>query len=145
MLLRALQDDVPEDETAVRSRAGRSRSILSTTVSSYKRCRRSRSWSQAIRSFWHADVVHAVENEHKGSGYSNVMYIASTPGCANNTEYLARQAPAFLSGRLPPDFAPDDFEVDFKGRATAGLPAVVRFLGGGPICLLRRAVQQGGM
>lgn len=68
--------------------------------------------------FWHSDVVHAVENEHRGSGYSNVMYIPSTPGCAKNTAYLAKQAPAFLSGRTPPDFAPDDFEVDFKGRGT---------------------------
>jgi hypothetical protein len=68
--------------------------------------------------FWHSDVVHAVENEHKGSGYSNVMYISSTPGCAKNTAYLAKQAPAFLSGKTPPDFAPDDFEVDFKGRGT---------------------------
>jgi hypothetical protein len=63
-------------------------------------------------------VVHAVENEHKGSGYSNVMYISSTPGCVKNTAYLAEQAPAFLSGKTPPDFAPDDFEVDFKGRGT---------------------------
>ncbi|MFZ0589941.1 MAG: YbiU family protein, partial [Bryobacteraceae bacterium] len=32
--------------------------------------------------------------------------------------YLAKQAPAFLSGKTPPDFAPDNFEVDFRGRAT---------------------------
>jgi hypothetical protein len=46
------------------------------------------------------------------------MYIASAPGCAKNTAYLARQLPAFLEGRTPPDFAPDDFEVDFRGRGT---------------------------
>jgi hypothetical protein len=68
--------------------------------------------------WWHSDVIHAVENEHRGKGYSNVMYIASTPGCQKNTAYLERQLPAFLSGRTPPDFAPDNFEVDFKGRAT---------------------------
>lgn len=68
--------------------------------------------------FWHSDVVHAVENEHKGNGYSNVMYIAATVGCEKNSAYLAKQAPAFLSGKTPPDFAPDDFEVDFRGRAT---------------------------
>jgi hypothetical protein len=28
--------------------------------------------------------------------------------------------PAFLSGRTPPDFAPDDFEVDFHGRGAEG-------------------------
>jgi hypothetical protein len=68
--------------------------------------------------FWHSDVVHAVENDHKGTRYSNVMYIASTAGCEKNSAYLAKQAPAFLSGRTPPDFAPDNFEVDFRGRAT---------------------------
>lgn len=68
--------------------------------------------------FWHSDVVHAVENEHKGTGYSNVMYIGATVGCDKNSAYLAKQAPAFLSGKTPPDFAPDDFEVDFRGRAT---------------------------
>jgi hypothetical protein len=39
-------------------------------------------------------------------------------GCPKNTAYLAKQAPAFLAGKTPPDFAPDDFEVDFIGRAT---------------------------
>jgi len=68
--------------------------------------------------FWHSDVVHAVKDEHKGQGYSNVMYIGATVGCAKNTAYLARQAPSFLAGRTPPDFAPDDFEVDFVGRGT---------------------------
>jgi hypothetical protein len=62
--------------------------------------------------------VHAVENEHKGTGYSNVLYIASAPGCSKNSAYLEKQAPAFVAGKTPPDFAPDDFEVDFAGRAT---------------------------
>ena len=68
--------------------------------------------------FWHPDVVHAVENEHNGSGYSNVMYIGATVGCAKNSAYLDKQAAAFLSGKTPPDFAADNFEVDFRGRAT---------------------------
>jgi hypothetical protein len=68
--------------------------------------------------FWHSDVVHAVENEHKGSGYSNVMYIGGTAGCEKNNAYLTRQATAFLAGRTPPDFPSDNFEVDFRGRAT---------------------------
>jgi hypothetical protein len=46
------------------------------------------------------------------------MYIASTVGCDKNSAYLAKQAPAFLSGKTPPDFAPDNFEVDFRGRGT---------------------------
>jgi hypothetical protein len=70
--------------------------------------------------FWHSDVVHAVENEHRGTGYSSVMYIGSAPGCAKNNAYLERQALSFLAGKTPPDFAPDDFEVNFAGRGTVG-------------------------
>ena len=68
--------------------------------------------------FWHSDVIHAVENEHRGTDFSNVMYIASAPGCAKNSAYLERQALSFLRGKTPPDFAPDNFEVDFIGRGT---------------------------
>src|SRR6202451_1488808 len=118
VLLRALQDDVPEDELcgAAPGRAlsvnPQYHSLLIEALSSIPLM------EPGDTVFWHSDVVHAVENEHRGSGYSNVMYIASAPGCAKNSAYLARQAPTFLSGRTPPDFAPDDFEVDFKGRAT---------------------------
>jgi hypothetical protein len=118
ILLRALQDDVPETELCG-ANPGRALSV-------------ERQWHALLLEgltsiplmqpgdtvFWHPDVVHAVENEHRGNGYSNVMYIAATVGCQKNGSYLGRQAPAFLSGKTPPDFAPDDFEVDFRGRAT---------------------------
>jgi len=118
VLLRALQDDVPDDELcgAAPGRAlsinPQYHSLLIEALSSIPLM------EPGDTVFWHSDVVHAVENEHTGSGYSNVMYISSTPGCAKNSTYLAKQAPTFLSGRTPPDFAPDDFEVDFKGRGT---------------------------
>jgi hypothetical protein len=118
ILLRALQDDVPETELCG-ANPGRALSV-------------ERQWHALLLEgltsiplmqpgdavFWHPDVVHAVENEHRGSGYSNVMYIAATVGCGKNDAYLDKQAPAFLSGKTPPDFAPDNFEVDFRGRAT---------------------------
>jgi hypothetical protein len=118
VLLRALQDDVPEDELcgAAPGRAlsvnPQYHSLLIEALSSIPLM------EPGDTVFWHSDVVHAVENEHRGTSYSNVMYISATPGCAKNTAYLAKQAPAFLSGRTPADFAPDDFEVDFKGRGT---------------------------
>src|ERR1700723_2994923 len=118
VLLRALQDDVPEDALCG-AQPGRALSVNPKYHSLLL---------QAVCSiplmepgdtvFWHSDLVHAVENEHRGKGYSNVMYIASTPGCAKNNAYLGKQAAAFLAGKTPPDFAPDDFEVDFKGRGT---------------------------
>ena len=117
-LLRALQDDVPDDELCG-AKPGRALSIQ-------------KEWHGLLLEaltpiplmqpgdtvFWHSDVVHAVENDHTGSGYSNVMYIAATVGCEKNSAYTVRQAPAFLAGKTPPDFAPDDFEVDFRGRGT---------------------------
>jgi hypothetical protein len=118
LLLRALQDDVPDDELCG-AKAGRALSVtpgwhglLLEALSSIPLMH------PGDTVWWHSDVIHAVENEHRGTGYSNVMYIASTPGCAKNTAYLARQLPAFLSGMTPPDFAPDNFEVDFVGRGT---------------------------
>lgn len=68
--------------------------------------------------FWHCDVVHSVEAEHLGDFDSNVMYIGIAPRCPKNEAYLAGQWQAFVEGKSPPDYAPDDFEVHFKGRAT---------------------------
>lgn len=117
MLLRALQDDVPETDLCG-ARPGRALSVQPEWHAPLLEALTSipvMEPGDAV--FWHSDVVHAVEDEHRGQGYSNVMYIGATVGCAKNTAYLARQAPAFLAGKTPPDFAPDDFEVDFRGRA----------------------------
>lgn len=117
LLLRALQDDVPEDDLCG-ALPGRALCI-------------SPQWHPALADalfsiplmqpgdavFWHGDVIHAVEDEHRGAHWSNVMYIAAIPGCAKNDAYLQRQLPCFLEGRSPPDFPADDFEVDFAGRA----------------------------
>jgi hypothetical protein len=118
ILLRALQDDVPEDDLCG-AMPGRALSIkkeyhapLFDALSSIPKM------EAGDTVFWHSDVIHAVEDEHRGTGYSNVMYIGSVPGCAKNDAYLKRQLTSFLEGKSPPDFAPDNFEVDFAGRAT---------------------------
>ena len=67
--------------------------------------------------FWHTDICHAVGDEHAGHEYASVIYIGSAPDCPKNRAYLPGQRHAFLQGRSAPDFAPMDFEVDFKGRA----------------------------
>ena len=69
--------------------------------------------------FWHTDICHAVADAHEGSEYASVIYIGSAPDCPKNRAYLPKQREAFLQGRSAPDFAAMDFEVDFKGRATA--------------------------
>jgi hypothetical protein len=118
ILLRALQDDVADDDLCG-AKPGRALSISEQYHGMLIRALSSIPLMEPGDTvFWHTDVVHAVENEHNGTGYSNVMYIASAPGCAKNSAYLERQALSFLSGKTPPDFAPDDFEVNFTGRGT---------------------------
>jgi hypothetical protein len=119
ILLRALQDDVAEDDLCG-AMPGRALSIkrefhapLFEALSSIPKM------EAGDTVFWHSDVIHAVEDEHRGAGYSNVMYIASAPACAKNDAYLKRQLPSFIKGESPPDFPADHFEVDFTGRATA--------------------------
>lgn len=118
MLLRALQDDVPEGKlcSALPGRAllvdpewhGE---LLQGLVPIPQMNPGDTIW-------WHPDVVHAVEDEHKGSGYSNVIYIGSAPLCEKNSRYLAEQAAAFKEGRSAPDFAAENYELYYPDRAT---------------------------
>jgi hypothetical protein len=118
MLLRALQDDVPEDELC-----GAAACRAMVIVEHYHRLLL-RGYGSIPRMepgdaiFWHPDVLHGVEDAHRGTGYSSVMYIAPAPDCAKNRAYAKLQQPAFERGSSAPDFAPDDFEVDFAGRFT---------------------------
>ena len=118
MLLRALQDDVPEHELcgAAACRAmviGRQyHALLLEGYGSIPLMQP----GDAI--FWHPDVLHGVEDAHKGTGYSSVLYIAPAPDCDKNRQYARIQRDAFEAGLSAPDFAPDHFEVDFRGRFT---------------------------
>jgi len=117
-LLRALEDDVPEDQLcgALPGRAlGVSpewhADLLAAQVSIPEVMPGDTVW-------WHTDICHAVADEHAGKEYASVIYIGSAPDCPKNRAYLPRQREAFLTGRSGPDFAPMNFEIDFKGRAT---------------------------
>ncbi|SLN40327.1 YbiU family protein [Roseisalinus antarcticus] len=68
--------------------------------------------------WWHTDVIHAVEGANTSESWANVIYIGASPDCRKNRAFAARQAQAFLAGKSSPDFAPEDYEVDFEGRAT---------------------------
>ena len=68
--------------------------------------------------WWHPDVVHAVGDEHTGDDYASVIYIGASPACTKNHAYTLRQAAYFQQGRSAPDFAAEDYEVNFNGRAT---------------------------
>jgi hypothetical protein len=118
LLLRGLQDDVPDDDLCGAT-PGRALSV-------------SEQWHSELLAgkisiptvepgdtvWWHPDVVHAVGDEHHGKDYANVIYIAASPKCAKNQAYAYGQAQKFLAGESAPDFAAENYEVDFKGRAT---------------------------
>ncbi len=117
-LLRALQDDVAEDDLCGAT-PGRALSanpkwhsdILGGLVSIPLVEPGDTVW-------WHPDIIHSVADHHAGEDFANVIYIGASPKCAKNEAYARKQATHFISGRSAPDFAAEDYEVDFKERAT---------------------------
>ena len=59
---------------------------------------------------------HAVEDKHSGKNYSNVVYVGATPYCKKNLDYTVKQSKKFLEGKSPPDFAAEDYEINYKDR-----------------------------
>lgn len=117
-LLRALQDDLAEDDLCGAT-PGRALSadpkwhedILEGLVSIP-------TVEPGDTVWWHPDIIHAVADEHNGADYANVIYIAASPRCAKNEAYVRKQAAKFLAGESAPDFAAENYEVDFEGRAS---------------------------
>lgn len=118
MLVRALQDDVAEDDLCG-AQPGRA---LGATPTHHAALLRGLTTIPVVGPgdtvWWHADMIHAVEQANQSENWANVIYVGASPECKKNLAYAAGQARAFLDGRSPPDFAPEDYEVDFKGRAT---------------------------
>ena len=44
------------------------------------------------------------------------MYVGATPYCKKILDYIIKQSKKFLEGKSLPDFAPEDFEINYKGR-----------------------------
>ena len=119
ILTRALMDDVSENDLCS-SKPARALSVNSTYHALLLRGLVSIPKMNAGDTvWWHPDVVHAVEDHHTGKGYSNVVYVGSTPYCEKNLSYAKKQSVKFLEGKSPPDFAEEDYEVRYKNRAKA--------------------------
>ena len=117
ILTRALMDDVSENDLCG-SKPARALSVNSTYHALLLRGLVSIPKMNAGDTvWWHPDVVHAVEDHHTGKGYSNVVYVGSTPYCEKNLSYAKKQSVKFLEGKSPPDFAEEDYEVRYKNRA----------------------------
>ena len=118
VLTRALLEDVPENELCG-SKVGKALSVNETyhslllegLISIPKMYPGDTIW-------WHPDVIHAVEDKHLGKNSSNVIYVGSTPYCKKNLDYINKQSKKFLAGKSPPDFAAEDYEINYKGRVT---------------------------
>lgn len=118
MLLRAVQDDVAEDDLCG-AKVGRALHITMewhSLLVAGKVPIPEVAPGDAV--FWHSDICHAVGPINAGPDHASVIYIGAVPDCTKNRLYVERQRQYFLDGRSPPDFAAMDFEVNFKGRAT---------------------------
>jgi hypothetical protein len=69
--------------------------------------------------WWHCDMIHSVAPVKNQQGWGNVIYIPSAPWCAKNEAYAGLVREAFLAGRSPFDFPPEDYEVNWPNRFPA--------------------------
>src|SRR5215469_8273110 len=69
--------------------------------------------------WWHGDLIHSVGAVTNQRGWGNVMYIPAAPYCEKNAAYARACGEDFMTGASPGDFAPEDYETSWVGRATA--------------------------
>ena len=116
MLLRALQDDI-DDTNLCDAKPGRAMVVNDAYHAKLLRAYVPISEvGPGDTVWWHPDVIHGVEDVNNNNGYSNVMYIGAAPDCEKNRAFLNKQRPAFEDGRSSPDFAAENYEVEFNGR-----------------------------
>lgn len=118
ILLRALQDDVSGDDLcgAVNGQAlpvtDRYHPVLLPALTPIPAV------EPGDTVWWHADTIHSVGAVTDQQGWGNVMYIPTAPYCEKNAAYARACGRAFLTGASPGDFAAEDYETNWTGRAT---------------------------
>ncbi len=118
LLLRALQDDVADDDLcgAVNGQAlpisERWHSMLLPALTPIPAV------APGDTVWWHGDLIHSVGSVQDQKGWGNVMYIPVSPHCEKNARYAAGCGQAFLKGASPSDFAAEDYETAWTGRPT---------------------------
>jgi hypothetical protein len=117
-VLRALQDDVADDELCGASNGQAlpvtekwHPELMAGLVSIPKVEPGDTVW-------WHADLIHSVGSVINQQGWGNVMYIPASPYCEKNAAYARQGGEDFRRGTSPADFAHEDYEVQWSGRAT---------------------------
>jgi hypothetical protein len=118
VLLRALQDDVADDDLcgAVNGQSlpitSRYHSLLLAALSPIPEV------APGDTVWWHGDLIHSVGSVTDQKGWGNVMYIPAAPHCEKNVTYARACGKDFLTGSSPGDFAAEDYERTWSGRAT---------------------------
>jgi hypothetical protein len=116
LLLRALQDDVADDDLcgAANGQAlpisERWHPVLMPALTPIPAV------EPGDTVWWHGDMIHSVGAVEDQQGWGNVMYIPASPHCEKNVEYAKRCGEAFRTGASPSDFAAEDYEVNWTGR-----------------------------
>jgi len=116
LLLRALQDDVPEDDLC----GAENGQSLPVTERWHADLMPALTPIPAVAPgdtvWWHGDLIHSVGAVRGQRGWANVMYIPASPACPKNTAYAAACGQAFLTGASPADFAAEDYETTWLNR-----------------------------
>jgi hypothetical protein len=117
ILLRALLDDVPEDELC----DVRPHHVLPVSEKWHPLLMRGLSILPDLQPgdsvWWHCDLIHGVRPVTDQKGWGNVMYIPAAPMCEKNAHYAGRVARRFLVGESPDDFPGEHYETDWTGRS----------------------------
>jgi hypothetical protein len=118
VLLRALQDDIADDDLcgAVNGQSlpisDRYHSVMLAALTPIPAVQ------PGDTVWWHGDLIHSVGEVTGQQGWGNVMYIPAAPYCAKNAAYARACGQAFRTGASPGDFAAEDYETTWTGRAT---------------------------
>lgn len=118
VLLRALQDDIPDTDLCGATNgqslpiSERHHGLLLPALTSIPAV------EPGDTVWWHGDLIHAVAPVADQRGWGNVMYIPVSPHCEKNAAYARQCGESFLTGASPADFAAEDYERSWHGRAT---------------------------
>ncbi|WP_055701244.1 YbiU family protein [Streptomyces silaceus] len=63
------------------------------------------------------EALHSVADGSNAERWGNVMYIPASPYCEKNAAYARACGERFLEGASPSDFAREDYEASWSGRA----------------------------
>jgi hypothetical protein len=118
ILLRALRDDVAEDDLC----GVTPRHVLAVAEQWHSLLLRGYTSIPDLQPgdsvWWHCDLIHGVQLVQDQQGWGNVMYIPAAPMCDKNASYARAVARRFRAGESPHDFPAEHYETEWTDRFT---------------------------